>query len=821
MNAISAIEQADVKEITGTVVDKKLRHGLNTMGVTPEETSRAISLLRLGAFVTTLLILFDSGSYRLVAAGICMLFWGWTINITLAQIEALRGSKAELSQSERKLRGVFDDASHFLGLLSTDGRVLDINKAALDCAGVKSDSVLERELWNGPWWRFSPESRTRVRHAVYKAAQGEQVQLETTFFDNRGNVRHLDLALAPVRNEEGKVIYIIPAGMDTTERVVAEEELHKFRHAVEQSPAMVIITSPRGDVEYVNPKFTEVTGFSPREVIGRDLRNMGDRETPHEIYDGLWEAVTNGREWRGEVYNRTKSGRLFWERASVSPITNPEGEMTHLVAVKEDVTQERLAAEELKRAKEEADSANRSKSAFLANMSHEIRTPLNAILGYTQVLERDSSLVKEQRTHLQVISRSGEHLLALINDVLEMSKIEAGKITLNVDDFDLIALVDDVVTMFRVRAIQNGLQLTIEKSNDIPRFVRGDQGKCRQVLINLLSNAFKFTKEGSVVLKLGANDAGMGFTRVFVEVADTGCGIAADEITKVFDHFEQTASGRRAQQGTGLGLSISRQFVRMMGGEISVNSKLDEGTTFSFDILFEVCTEEPLDEGVDTRRVIGLAPGEPPYRLLVVDDKEANRRLLSQLLEPVGFEVCEAPDGQQAIEAFARWYPHLILMDRAMPVMNGLEATRRIKATEGGRVTPIIAVSASVFKSDRDDVLAAGCDDFIAKPIREAELFAKIGELLGAEFLYAEEQVGKISQEVREEGDSDEACLVASLPAELLGEMREATEQGYISRLDELIGQVEEIKPKAAKVLRQLADNFDYGALGNLLQAGG
>ena len=822
MNTIEAARKADLIPISAEKVNNNLRNGLRTMGVTPVETSRAISLLQLGAFVTTLLILFESGPYRLVEAGVCMLFWGWAINITLAQIEALKNSQAEVQQNERKLRGVFNDASHFLGLLATDGRILDMNRAALECAGVPPSRVFSKELWNGPWWRFSPECRARVKKAFQKAAQGTSTQLETTFFDGQGNVRHLDLALSPVRSESGEVIYIIPAGMDITERVVAEEELHKFRHAVEQSPSMVIITSPRGDVEYVNPKFTDVTGFLPREVIGRDMRNLGERDTNHEVYDGLWEAVTNGREWRGEVYNRTKSGRLFWERASVSPITNPEGEMTHLVCVKEDVTEERRAAEELKRAKDEADSANRSKSSFLANMSHEIRTPLNAILGYTQVMERDSGLNKEQRTHLQVISRSGEHLLALINDVLEMSKIEAGKITLNVDDFDLLALVDDVVTMFRVRAVQNGLKLNLEMTKDLPRFVRGDQGKIRQVLINLLSNAFKFTKEGSVSVKISASDAGMGFTRLCVEVADTGCGIAADEISKVFDHFEQTASGRKAQQGTGLGLSISRQFVRMMGGEIAVNSKLNEGTSFSFDVLFEVCTEAPIDSSVDLRKVVSLAPTEPPYRLLVVDDKEANRRLLSQLLEPVGFEVCEAPDGAQAVEAFARWYPHLILMDRAMPVMNGLEATRRIKATEGGRVTPIIAVSASVFKSDIDEALEAGCDDFIAKPIREAELFSKIGFLLGAEFVYANDQAFETTDEgTKSSAVKNDEPLLAGVPKEIITAMFEATEQGYISQLAELIDEVEDLKPNAAKVLRQLADNFDYGALGELLQAGG
>ena len=352
-----------------------------------------------------------------------------------------------------------------------------------------------------------------------------------------------------------------------------------------------------------------------------------------------------------------------------------EGERFFTASIRDITERKRTQTErqEAEAAAEAAEQANRAKSAFLANMSHELRTPLNAILGFSQLMDRDKGLADQQRENLRVIGRSGEHLLGLINDVLEMSKIEAGQTVLNEESFDLYRLLDGLEEMFKLRAIDKGLGLVFERVPEVPRYVRADGGKLRQVLMNLLSNAIKFTREGGVTLRAGGErvsevdsgkKAGSEVLLVF-EVEDTGMGIALDEVEMLFEAFAQTASGRGTQEGTGLGLPISKQFVQLMGGEIVVSSFVDKGSIFKFHIpavpvdAAEVKTEGP------TRKVVGLAPDQPTYRILVVEDQLENRMLMVNLLRPLGFEVREAVNGQEGIEVWQEWKPHLVWMGHA------------------------------------------------------------------------------------------------------------------------------------------------------------
>jgi signal transduction histidine kinase/CheY-like chemotaxis protein/ligand-binding sensor domain-containing protein len=395
------------------------------------------------------------------------------------------------------------------------------------------------------------------------------------------------------------------------------------------------------------------------------------------------------------------------------------------------VLQLRESEQRALQAKDAALEASRAKSTFLANMSHELRTPLNAVIGFAQVLERRDALQGEDKESVRIIHRSGEHLLSLINDVLSLSKIEAGALALVVKPFDFKGLLESVRAIIGARAEAKGLEVRFELDPNLPRAVEGDEGKLRQVLINLLGNAVKFTDKGVVSLRVSARA-----DRVRFVVEDTGSGIAESEIPKLFTAFAQTESGVRAREGSGLGLAISRQIVHLMGGEIEVRSQPGYGSEFAFEVQLPATEEAPSG---DERRVIGLLPGQGSIRVLVVDDLEENRLLLKQILTSTGFEVREAGNGEQAVARFEEWGPAVIFMDVRMPVMDGLEATRRIREIEyrGGRIRSVIlALTAGAFEHERAEMLHGGADDYVAKPFRVGTIFEKIGQHLGLQYEY-------------------------------------------------------------------------------------
>ncbi len=510
---------------------------------------------------------------------------------------------------------------------------------------------------------------------------------------------------------------------------------------------------------------------------------------------------------------------------------------------------------QLKIAREKADVANQAKSAFLANMSHELRSPLNAILGFAQIMHRSKNVPREHVEDLSIIRRSGEHLLTLINQVLDLSKIEAGRITLNETNVDVYRLLDDVHDMFQLKADDKHLYLHFERwDEDIPQFIRSDEVKLRQVLINLLNNALKFTEEGGVTLQVTkvtkvtevtkveefpslrqAQDAaweGLGvgsqsplrqaqdtaIINLQFSISDTGPGIAPEEVDKLFEAFVQTETGRQAQEGTGLGLPISRKFVQLMGGDIHAESEVGHGTTFTFDIQVALADQSTIDNRQSSivNRVVALEAGQPRYRILIVDDKWTNRQLLLRLLQPLDFELREAENGQQALEVWEEWDPHLIWMDMRMPVLDGYEATKQIKATTKGQSAAIIALTASSLEEERAVVLSAGCDDFVRKPFRDTYIFEMMHTHLGVRYVYEEPIASEIPPEPVESSVTPE--ILAELPGEWLTLFENAIIEADILILRDLIDQIRANHELLANALTTMVNGFQYDELSIVIE---
>jgi two-component system sensor histidine kinase/response regulator len=488
----------------------------------------------------------------------------------------------------------------------------------------------------------------------------------------------------------------------------------------------------------------------------------------------------------------------------------------------------------LEKAKLEAEAANHAKSQFLSKMSHELRTPLNAILGFTQVMASDKSLTREHKEYLGIINRSGEHLLELINDILSMSKIEAGQVTLNPSRFDLYRLLDSLEEMLQFKATSKRLDLIFEQTPDVPRYIQADDSKLRQVLINLLGNAIKFTQTGRVTLRVRVGEPENSPTffpgrrsnlhpvtpspRLWFEVEDTGPGIAPEELGTLFDPFVQTETGRQSMEGTGLGLPISQQFIRMMGGELAVSSTLGQGTIFMFDIQIGLATSADEKPITGKRRVIALEPNQPSYRILVVEDAAVNRKLLVKILEPLGFEVRTATNGQEGVALWESWSPHLIWMDVIMPIMDGYEATRQIKQTPKGQNTIIIALTASAFEEQQEAILSTGCDDFLPKPFQREVLLEKIAHHLGVCYVYEQQGTPALPQSSPPVQPLTQEDL-AVMPASWVIQLHQAALWADDELMKQLIEQIPREYASLRRELRALIDNFLLEQIINLTQS--
>ncbi|MDM8554476.1 response regulator [Desulfococcaceae bacterium HSG7] len=625
---------------------------------------------------------------------------------------------------------------------------------------------------------------------------------------------------------------------DITERKNAGEQLRKseelFRLVTQTAEIGITNTDLISGKVWWDETSYKIHGYMPETPVTLDfyidtILLNDDKIRLLPAYQTALES--NDTRYRAEYRIVRPDGAVRWLDEDHTIIRDEHGAAIRTYSVKMDITRRKQMEEDLRAAKTVADEANRAKSEFLANMSHELRTPLNAIMGFSQLLGHSTNLDHDEKKNLAIIRSSGEHLLNLINDVLDMSKIEAGRTVLCVEDFDMYHLLDNVEAMFFLKAEEKGLRLVFERDAGVPHYLRADQGKLRQVLVNLIGNALKFTESGGVTVRVekasevSPKTETSGIRPLIFEVEDTGEGIAPDELESMFDAFAQTETGRQAGEGTGLGLPISRKFVQMMGGDITVESEVGKGSVFRFEIQAEAVDGAALKTEPPERCVIALEPEQPRFRILIADDIESNRLLLLNMLALPGFEIRNAENGEEALEIQEEWEPHLILMDIRMPVMDGYEATGRIRNAEseirnGKSETAashsiphckIIAVTANTYEDERAAALSAGCDDFVRKPIKESEIFDVISRHIGVRYVYAEDAdapVPETSAKDKLKALTPEA--LGALPDELLAELGEATLLGYAEKVKHLIKNIRSHNAALADALAVLNAGYRY-----------
>lgn len=673
-----------------------------------------------------------------------LLLYGVVRDMLLRLTEASRRRYEEQRsrlQAARLLSAIADSSSDAIFAKDLSGRYLLFNKAATDFVGKDADEVLghdDRVLFPPAHAQVVMANDQRVMAAGQTMSFEETLSLsdrEATFLATKG----------VLRGASGEVTGMYGISRDISALKAVEFELRKLSQVVEQSPESVLVTDREGRVEYVNETFTVHSGYLPAEVLGQPASMFGEALTPASSFEELWATLSRGEAWSGEFINQRKDGSSYAVFARVVPIRREDGSISNYMSLQEDITEKkRIEAEleqhrkhleelvssrtaELRDATERANAASEAKSAFLANMSHEIRTPMNAIIGLTHLLRRDHP-AQRQIERLDRVGSAARHLLSVINDILDLSKIEAGRLRLENGEFALGAVFEHVQSLIAEQAKAKGLTVELDTC-DVPGRLCGDATRLRQALLNYAANAIKFTEHGSVSLSASvAEDRGDALLVRF-EVTDTGIGVAADKIPRLFDAFEQAdASTTRRFGGTGLGLAITRRLATLMGGEAGAKSEPGHGSTFWFTAVLRrgrgAVANPPSVSAGESERV--LREQHAGAHVLLAEDNPVNREVALDLLSGVGLAVESVSTGRAVLERCRTSDFDLILMDMRMPEMDGLEATRALRAKTRNRHTPVVALTANVFEEDRRACFAAGMDDFVAKPVDPQDLYSTL-----------------------------------------------------------------------------------------------
>ncbi|MCW9002238.1 MAG: PAS domain S-box protein, partial [Rhodospirillales bacterium] len=641
-------------------------------------------------------------------------------DVTLMKMQARK-----LRTSEQRLQLIFNSAVDGIFTLDEHGVINSVNisferifrYSAFEIVGKHFESLLsegERKAF-----------RQSFASAREKGAAKEQFEgMAITGIRKGGEAFPLELAVSMVVGEDGAFV-CSGIARDVSLRVRQEAELRKLSSAVEASPAMVLITDRNGMVEYVNPRFTEISGYEVEDIIGGTPSLLGSGEMGKDHYLDMWKTLARGEVWRGEFHNKRKNGEMYWVSAAISPVASEQGPTTHFVAVEEDITDRKAAEADLKAAKELADKANKAKSEFLSSMSHELRTPLNAILGFSQLMEYDVTepLTARQRESVTQIKKGGDHLLELINEVLDLAKVEAGKVSLSIEDVEPGPVFDECLSFIGSMAGKKGISINDAVSGtDIP-VVRCDRTRFKQVILNFLSNAVKYNRDGgSLTLSVNQDDD----ATLMISVSDTGFGIPEDKQADVFQPFSRLGAEATDIEGTGIGLTITKQLVELMGGTIGFESVVDQGSTFWIrlplaDITSAPATDEAVKASVSTGDMGSLVEGE--HLILYVEDNPANLRLMERLIEQIpDVELISAHNAELGVELAESRQPDVIIMDIHLPGMNGFDALKILQEKDETSHIPVIALSAAALKPDIEKGMKAGFLDYLTKPIVVNEL---------------------------------------------------------------------------------------------------
>jgi two-component system sensor histidine kinase/response regulator len=672
-----------------------------------------------------------------------------TIDSTVKDITDRKIAETDLHRREAYLRAILDTAPYTMWLKDMEGRYIDLNKRLAQIHGTDDIGAIRGKT---DFDIYPPEEAARIRNEDLDVMRGGTLLLETEGLDESGVRQYTEKYKTVLVDAAGTTIGTVGYARDITEAKTREAKLQRLSGAVEQSQSSIVITDTSGAIEYVNPRFTDLTGYTSDEVIGKNPRVWNSGKTSKELYTQIWETITSGGGWSGELLNKKKNGDLFWESAIISPIRDEAGIITHFVGITEDITKQKeelaawasdllraksraeqqalrlgVQAFELRQAREEALKSSKLKSEFVANMSHEIRTPMNGVLGMTGLL-LDTPLNEEQREYAGIIRSSGEALLSIVNDILDFSKIEAGKLDLEQIDFNLKATLEESIDLVSARAREKGLELCCDIADDVPLDLRGDPGRVRQILSNLLANAVKFTERGEVETGVTCDKRDGGTATLRFVVRDTGIGISEEERTRLFKSFSQAdGSTTRKHGGTGLGLVIAKQLTEMMGGEIGVTSKKGTGSEFWFTVSLATCPSSPAAAGRKDLRGV---------RVLIVDDNGTSRKILLHQLSRLGMRAQEVTCGEEALallrhEALSADPFRIALLDMQMPGMNGLDLAREIIADGNLNTVRLMVLTSSGPESVRA-ARATGVHTCLMKPVRADMLRRSLEQVVSA-----------------------------------------------------------------------------------------